>query len=113
MLFEGWQGDQQGTIHCDACFHREAADDCPVCKRQRVVILEGSYEQHLEGDSTDVFRAATTIVQSAQHEFPRSATDWLSQPAKWIDAYEFLVPFAAVELEAKRKRDEFECPQRS
>lgn len=113
MLFEGWEGGQQGTIHCQACFHRDDAAECPECRRARIVVLAGPYEEHLEGDPNDIFRAATTIVQSAQHEFPRSATEWLAQPARWIAAYEFLLPYAAVELEAKRKRDEFECRRRS
>lgn len=103
-MYGGWvQG--QGAIHCWMCFFGDF-DLCPACENKRAIQLKGDPEDHIEGDPYDVFRSVQLIVKSALHEFPKSAMDYLNQPAKWIAAFEFLYPFVSIEEEAKRKRED-------
>lgn len=51
-------------------------------------------------------RAVVLVIRSIHGEFPRHPNELFEQPAKWVAAFDFLLPYAQREIEEHRKREE-------
>ena len=74
--------------------------NCDVCLNQRNIEIPGKPIDAMGDHANDYLESAILIVRALQGEtmFPRCPTELYAQPAKWMAAFDFLQPFAQLEI---------------
>ena len=80
-------------------------DPCPHCLGQLRFTCEGNArpEPFILGDASYVFLAARLIVFSRERLW--APDELLRQPAAWVQAYQFLLPYVCRMVEEVRERE--------
>lgn len=83
-------------------------EECETCQGIELYECKGNADPgaFIDGDTEDVFRATGLIFNARERQW--TPTEYFAQPARWVAAYEFMLPYTLRLIDEYRQKKQAE-----